>query len=211
MDAMTGKANGKAVPRKSKTDEKPGDRIVAVATELFCRDGIHATGIDRILAEAGTAKMTLYNHFGSKEGLIYAVLRREGEIWRTWFAESLDTLGKTPLEKLRAIFGALETWFEAKNYYGCAFINAVAEHNKQDKTIQSLTLEHKRAVLAHIEALAREAGCAAPASLAHQLGILMDGAIVAAMVTGEPSVARDAGRTASLLIDHHLAEGRAAE
>lgn len=211
MDAVKCGEPEPAMPRKSTAPEKPGDRILAVATELFCRDGIHATGIDRILAEAGTAKMTLYNRFGSKEGLIYAVLKQEGETWRSWFAETLDKLGATPEEKLFGVFSALEKWFATKTYYGCAFINAVAEHNKQDKTIQALTLEHKRAVLAHLETLAREAGCSRPADLAHQLGILMDGAIVAAMVTGNPAIAQDAGQTATLLINHHLAIGKAAE
>ena len=47
----------------------PDERILEVARELFCRDGIHATGIDRILTEAGASKMTLYSRFGSKEAL----------------------------------------------------------------------------------------------------------------------------------------------
>ena len=204
MDGMsTGESLGR-MPKRNGGAEKPGDKILAVATELFCRDGIHATGIDRILSEAGTAKMTLYNHFGSKEGLIYAVLKAEGERWRAWFAETLDDGATEPSDKLFAVFPTLEKWFARKDYYGCAFINAVAEHNKQDTTIQSLTLEHKKAILALLEDIAVGAGCTDPADLAHQLGILMDGAIVAAMVTGNPSIARDAGRTADLLIRHHL-------
>lgn len=211
MDSVKRGEIGPSMPRNSNGAGKPGDRILSVAAEMFCRDGIHATGIDRILAKAGTAKMTLYNQFGSKEGLIYAVLKQEGERWRAWFVETLDKRGKTPQEKLLAMFPTLEKWFAQKDYYGCAFINAIAEHNKQDKMIRTLTLEHKRAVLAYLEALAREAGCSDPADLAHQLGILMDGAIVAAMVTGEASIARDANQTATLLINHHLVEGRAAE
>jgi AcrR family transcriptional regulator len=48
---------------------------------LFYRDGYHATGIDRILADAGVAKMTLYKHFRSKEELILAVLEKRSQLF----------------------------------------------------------------------------------------------------------------------------------
>ena len=51
------------------------DQLINTAQELFYREGYHATGIDRILAESGVAKMTLYKHFRSKDELIQAVLQ----------------------------------------------------------------------------------------------------------------------------------------
>jgi len=96
---------------------KPGDRLLATATRLFCRHGINATGIDKILAEAGVAKMTLYNQFGSKEGLVFAVLEREGEAWRAWFQKSVDQLPGTPADRLIGLFDILEQWFEQDNFY----------------------------------------------------------------------------------------------
>jgi AcrR family transcriptional regulator len=54
------------------------DLLMDTAADLFYRDGYHAVGIDRILAEAGLAKMTLYHHFASKDELIVAVLERRG-------------------------------------------------------------------------------------------------------------------------------------
>src|SRR3954471_8313621 len=128
---------------------KPGDRLLATATRLFCRHGINATGIDKILAEAGVAKMTLYNQFGSKEGLVFAVLEREGEAWRAWFQTAVDQLGGTPRDKLVGIFDVLENWFKQEGFYGCAFINAVAEHNKEDPRIRTLAQAHKKKVLGH--------------------------------------------------------------
>ena len=55
------------------------DHLVETALDLFCRDGFHATGIDKILAESGVAKMTLYKHFKSKDELILAALHRRDE------------------------------------------------------------------------------------------------------------------------------------
>ncbi|MCZ6886228.1 MAG: TetR/AcrR family transcriptional regulator, partial [Alphaproteobacteria bacterium] len=61
------------------------DHLIETALGLFCRDGFHATGIDKILAASGCAKMTLYNHFTSKDELILAVLHRRDETFRNDF------------------------------------------------------------------------------------------------------------------------------
>ena len=60
---------------------------------------------------------------------------------------------------------------------------------------------HKSLVLDHVAGLARAAGAAKPEFLAHQIGLLMDGAIVAAMVTRDPTVADAAGMAARALLD----------
>ena len=51
-------------------------RILETADRLFYQDGVRAAGIDRIIAEAGVAKMSLYKHFPSKDDLILAVMER---------------------------------------------------------------------------------------------------------------------------------------
>ena len=169
---------------KKQPTPKPGDRLLNTATRLFCRHGINATGIDKILAEAGVAKMTLYNQFGSKEGLVFAVLEREGEAWRSWFQAAVDKLGGTPADKLVGIFDVLENWFEQEGFYGCAFINAVAEHNKEDPHIRSLAQAHKKKVLAVIQSLVEQAGVSDPEAVTESIGILVDGTIIAAVITG---------------------------
>ena len=80
-----------------------------------------------------------------------------------------------------------------------SFINAVAEHDKDAKQFRNIALKHKKVVLAHIERLAAEMGATEPAVLAHQLALLIDGAIVAAMVSGDPGVADTAGLAAGNL------------
>ena len=66
------------------------DHLVETALALFMRDGFHATGIDRILSHAGVAKMTLYNHFKSKEELILAALRLRDERFLVWFPAAVE-------------------------------------------------------------------------------------------------------------------------
>ena len=163
------------------------------------RTGINATGIDAIIHEAGTAKTTLYKLFGSKTNLVHAVLESEGKAWREWFIAAIETGGGDAQSKLTRIFPALKSWFGEERFYGCPFINAVAEHDKDAKQFRAIALRHKKVVLAHIEKLAGEMGAVDPESLAHQLALLIDGAIVAAMVSRNPGVADTAGLAAGSL------------
>ena len=101
--------------------------------------------------------------------------------------------------KLTRIFPALKSWFSEERFYGCPFINAVGEHDKDAKQFRAIALRHKKVVLAHIEKLAGEMGAAEPEVLAHQLALLIDGAIVAAMVSRDPGVADTAGLAAGNL------------
>jgi len=181
-------------------DESAHDRLLSAATHLFCKNGINATGIDAIIDEAGTAKTTLYKLFGSKTNLVHAVLESEGRQWREWFIGAIEAGGGDPHAKLSRIFPALKSWFGEERFYGCPFINAVAEHDKDQKQFRTIALKHKKVVLAHIEKLAAEIGAAEPEVLAHQLALLIDGAIVAAMVSRNPAVADTAGLAAGLLL-----------
>src|SRR5882724_6984857 len=180
-------------------DESARGRLLTAATLLFCKNGINATGIDAIIDEAGTAKTTLYKLFGSKTNLVHAVLESEGKQWREWFIGAIEAGGGDAQTKLTRIFPALKTWFGEDRFYGCPFINAVAEHDKDQKQFRNIALRHKKVVLAHIERLAGEMGAVEPASLAHQLALLIDGAIVAAMVSRNPGVADTAGLAAGNL------------
>ena len=103
--------------------------------------------------------------------------------------------------KLKRIFPALKRWFAEERFYGCPFINAVAEHDKDAKQFRNIALRHKKVVLAHIEKLAADMGAAEPQMLAHQLALLIDGAIVAAMVSRDPGVADTAGLAAGNLYE----------
>lgn len=179
----------------------PRDRLLDAATRLFCRFGINATGIDLVVSEAGVAKTTLYTTFGSKDRLVEAVLEREGAAWRDWFFAALDVVADDPAERLRRLFPVLKTWFEREEFFGCPFINAIGESDKAEDRLRAITLKHKRLVLDRIGAMAWEARCSDPPALAHQLGLLMDGATVAAMVTRDSAVADAAGAAAAALIN----------
>lgn len=100
--------------------------IVETAYTLFKRAGFHATGIDRIIAEAGVAKMTMYRHFPSKDGLIVEVLGYRARR----FDRQLDRLAEqaaTPEQKIATIFDWYQRWFQSPDFHGCLFAHALAE------------------------------------------------------------------------------------
>src|SRR4030088_766509 len=149
---------GKSVPKKKPAaaahaagdEESARGRLLNAATRLFCRYGINATGIDAIIDEAGTAKTTLYKLFGSKTNLVHAVLESEGRQRREWSIGASEAGGGAPHTKLSRIFPALKSWFGEERFYGCPFINAVAEHDKDQKQFRAIAMRHKKVVLAHI-------------------------------------------------------------
>ena len=130
------------------------DHLVETAAKLFARHGFHATGIDRILAEAGVAKMTLYKHFRSKDELILAALRRRDEEFRNWFVRKVEARARRPAARLLAVFDVLAEWFEQPDFAGCTFVAAAAEFHPAEDPIHAAAAEHKRLLLAFLRELA---------------------------------------------------------
>jgi len=100
--------------------------IVKTASRLFYQQGYSNTGINQIIAEAGIAKSSLYQHFRSKEELLLAYLEETG-------LQTIEALGNaaeqgnTPKEKLLSIFDYLEILVDQPDFYGCHFLNMVYE------------------------------------------------------------------------------------
>lgn len=180
------------------------DHLVDTALELFAREGYHATGIDRILGEAGVAKMTLYNNFRSKDELILAALRLRDERFRNWFMRSVESRAKAPRERLLAVFDTLAAWFAEPGFRGCMFINAAGEFADPEDPIRAACAEHKRLTFNYLRDQARAAGAPDPQALAEALNLLAEGAIVMAHVAGDREAAPKAKRAAGVLIDAAL-------
>ena len=137
------------------------DHLVDTALALFMRDGFHATGIDRILEQAGVAKMTLYNHFKSKEELILAALRLRDERFLEWFTAAVETRAENPRGRLLALFGALDEWINEPDFAGCAFIHAAAEYGRPGHPIHAAAPAHPRLLPGYVPGIAAPPAAAA--------------------------------------------------
>jgi AcrR family transcriptional regulator len=175
-----------------KSDASARSLLIEAAIRLFCRHGINATGIEAVIAEAGVARMTIYNQFGSKDGLVIAALEQEGATWRAWFFARLAAIAGGPEERLLGIFDALEEWFARDDYFGCALMSAVIEYRGEEPAVRSVVLMHKREVLGQVRALAAAADLPDPDAITQQIDLLIDGAIVKSMIGRDPGAARAA-------------------
>ncbi|MEU6656513.1 TetR/AcrR family transcriptional regulator, partial [Streptomyces sp. NPDC046900] len=89
------------------TAAKPSarERLLQAANELFYGEGVQTVGIDRVIEHAGVAKASLYNTFGSKEGLVCAYLISRNLRIRDRITRTL-TRFRTPCERLLGVFDA---------------------------------------------------------------------------------------------------------
>src|SRR5690242_10944419 len=112
---------------RSREPSEARQRILETADRLFYQDGIRAVGIDRIIAEAGVAKMSLYKHVPSKDDLILAVLKYREGVVLALFHSAMERHGKNAKSTLRAFFAALRDLFESPGFRGWPFQNAAVE------------------------------------------------------------------------------------
>lgn len=180
------RANGRpagSVPTSDAEARPARERILLTAHDLFYRDGIRATGIDRVIAEAGVTKVTFYRHFPSKQLLVEAFLEHRHARWMAWFTDALQRHGGD----VPALVPALREWFAQPPFRGCAFINAVAELGDAHPEALAIARRHKDAMREAIAALL-------PASRARRqqaqaLALAVDGAILRAQFDGTPTAA----------------------
>lgn len=180
---------------RNKTISEARQRILETADRLFYREGIRAVGIDRIIAEAEVAKMSLYKHFASKDDLILAVLKYREEKILEFFGTAMERHGKRTKDKLRAFFAALKEWFESPGFRGCAFQNAAVELADPKHPGSNFVKGHKRRFQEFLSGLIEESLGKGAAKVAPAVGLLVEGAIVTSVIQGSPDavdVARDA-------------------
>ncbi|CAI1530318.1 Uncharacterized HTH-type transcriptional regulator yxaF [Serratia quinivorans] len=162
----------------------PRQRILLTAHDLFYRDGIRATGIDRIISESGVAKVTFYRHFPSKNELIEAFLAYRHDQWLSWFSRSLEQHATRRGDVMLALVPCLEEWFSSPHYRGCAFINTAVE-------LAEMLPESLKIARLHKKQMAEVIASYLPTSSereqrAEMLSMLIDGAIVKVQIEQQP-------------------------
>lgn len=175
--------------------------MLAAACRLFYREGLRAVGVDRIVAESGVAKMSLYNHFGSKDELIVAYVADAREGWERWLEREVEAPGGEPRERLLLVFDVLAAWFRQPDYRGCPLVNAALELADAGHAAHAMCAEHRRELHAYLARLADEAGLARPDELAGELQLIVEGAIVTALVQDATQAGERARAAAVTLIE----------
>jgi len=184
---------------KSKGGRGARQRILNAAAELFYREGINATGVERLAAASSVSKRTLYQHFPSKTAVVEEYLRSIEHRVADSALSGSDADDQTPRERLLAVFEAPTT--RGGPLRGCPFHNAAVEAAGAMPGVQEIVRASKRSFVDGLTELARQAGAADPQRLGNELGVLYEGAAALATSLDDSSPWRPARTAAETLID----------
>jgi AcrR family transcriptional regulator len=177
------------------------DRILRTAMDLFYAHGIRAVGVDRIIAESGVAKMTLYKHFPSKSALVIEYLKYKDDKWLTAIERIANDGNKSALERLLALFDVMGKVIGVPDYQGCPFIRTLAEFGSDDGVpeIQKQLASHFSETRDAITRMVRDVNPKVrPDTIVQIVMTLLTGILVVAQVDKRGQVARvnkEAART----------------
>jgi AcrR family transcriptional regulator len=165
------------------------ERILDSAERLFFTDGIGVTGVDRVAADAGVAIATLYQHVGSKDGLLAAVLDRRLQAWTAQWEASIAAAA-TPRERVLALFDALVEFRRSSGTtQWCCFLATASERPRgtgAGDPVLRLVEADTAALVARLRELVDEAGVADPDATVARLLVVYTGAL-ASLLRGEPA------------------------
>jgi len=185
--------------------------VLDVAHELFYWTGIRATGVDRVAAKAGVAPTALYRLFPSKEAIVAAYLERAEQRYREWFEGATVSDGRTPAERIVALFDSLAEQVRPERCRGCPFLMALAEVPDAGTETHRSAVRLKEWVHARFHSLAQEhaaqcsrsaasSGAADSAFLADHLTLLFEGVYASVQALGADGPARRARELAASLV-----------
>jgi AcrR family transcriptional regulator len=198
----------KQAGRGAEPPAAPRERLLAVAGDLFYRQGIRSVGVDEIVAAANVAKMSLYRSFASKDELAAAYLEERDERYWRWWDAAVGLHPGEPRRQLKALFGSLAERTTRPNWRGCPFTNAATEFPEADHPARKIAEANKRELRRRLQALADAVGARRPAALADQLVLLFEGAYTTAQTFGADGPAKAVADAADALVAAQLGGGR---
>jgi AcrR family transcriptional regulator len=189
--------------RRSAADTRA--HVLEVARRLFYWQGIHATGIDKVAAEAKVAATTLYRLFPSKDNLVAAYVTANAEPYKEWMTHATRPGLGSPRDRILALFDALAEQVQPDRCRGCPFLMTLAEFPRPDHPAHKEAIAVKAWAREHLRQLTGELAAGTPVSdpdaLADQLVITMEGVYATVQALGNHGPARQARALAATLLD----------
>ncbi|WP_157244973.1 TetR/AcrR family transcriptional regulator [Nonomuraea typhae] len=181
---------------------KPGprERLLDAAQKLTYTHGMNV-GVDALLKEANVARRSLYEHFGGKDGLIAAVLRRTTAEDEADYRRVMNAAGEHPRTRLLAIFDRLDEVVAGPGFCGCRYLAADLTLVEPGHPAHEITRAYRRTVHQILERDLVALGHPRPEHAADQLLLLIDGTLAAGAT--RPGIAP--GALARELAEHILA------
>lgn len=186
------------------------NRILEVASRLFEERGIHNSGVDTIIAEAGIAKATLYKHFSSKDTLINAFLRSKADAFYEWLRSGLKNQDLKPSEQLIEICDLLEQWILNPGFRGLPFHIATVEFPDPAHPVHQFSADLAKELQQYLTDIAADAGVQDPKALCQQLTMIFEGASLIERLSPGSGAAGRARNAAVILVRSALTKTTAA-
>jgi AcrR family transcriptional regulator len=167
-------------------------RILEAAAELVTVGGLDAATPAAIAERAGAGKMSLYRHFTGKDELVAEALAERDVYYRAWLIG--DPTDGTPRERLLALFDRAARVADRRgsSFIGCPYVSARLGVPDDDHPAAPVVVAHKDGMLSELAALLTEIGMPDPEQNAEVLLMLLDGAIVHAVIRGNGDPLRQA-------------------
>lgn len=207
---MSGTITRTASPRRSSAQTK--EHVLAVAAELFYRDGIRATGVDTVAASAGVAPPTLYRLFATKDDLVAAYTERCSAAYQNRLGAITAPTAGTARQRLLAVFTIFTEDAVSDPCRGCPFLLVLAEYPDPASPAHARAVAHKTWVRELLQQLVRELAdespISDPGSLAEQLAVIADGVYGSAQALGRRGPVLHGPSCAAALIDFAASSSR---
>ncbi|MDX6278639.1 MAG: hypothetical protein QOJ72_2767 [Nocardioidaceae bacterium] len=178
---------------------KARDKLLATATEIFYAEGVNSVGVDRVIAEAGVTRATMYRHFPSKQILVTTYIQEADRAVREHVG-ALLTSDRTPADMLRAIAENIAEEINFSHFRGCAFLNAAAEFPDPGNPVHKAVLAHRAWFLETILGLFDQIDRDSSDDAGRRFVMLRDGAMAAGCLAEPKQVSRTFLRAVDALL-----------
>jgi AcrR family transcriptional regulator len=188
---------------------RPGSarsKLIAAAASRFYAEGVTATGIDTITADAGVAKMSLYNNFASKAELVQAYLEHRHQEFLDLHERRAAALpaGAGAGARVLVVFDAYldHAQLHGEGFRGCGLLNVAAELPVGHPG-RATVARHKAEIQQLLVDALQDADHpdADRERLAEHLSFLLEGAMVRAGLDGDDHLLRRACEAAAGLVE----------
>ena len=188
------------------TESRPSEarlRLLTTASRIFYAEGIHAIGVDRIVAEAKVTRATFYRHFPGKEDLVLAYLQGADQAIRGQVETAVADLPAT--DAVRAVAASIAEGIRSPGFRGCAFLNAVAEYPDPGHPVHRAVLAHREWFLDTINTLMARIDETSAEPAAQHFVMLRDGAMAAGCLFDPAQICETFLRGVDGLVETHAA------
>jgi AcrR family transcriptional regulator len=196
---MQGQAEDDDEQMSEKNPPGPRERLLAAAQTLFYSRGA-SVGVGALLAEAKVARRSLYEHFGDKDGLVAAVIRRASDEDLAWYEDALAG-GREPRARILGLFDRLDELVSNAEFRGCRYLATDLAFADPRHPAHAETATYRRRIRALLVRELEALGHTRPERAAEQLHLLIEGTLVMGATHDGEHPARAARDLAAIILD----------